>query len=57
MFVNKTLQKLETIVITKSVKEILFDGYDDILLKIAVDLNMTQLPSEKFAWFYGVSNN
>lgn len=52
--VNRALQRLEKIVITKTVQELLFDGYDDILLKVAVDLNLTKIPYDKFAWFYKV---
>lgn len=52
---NQLLKRLETKVITKTVLQLLFDGYNDTLLDIAVRLNMTEIPFNKFAWFYGVS--
>ena len=55
MAINAALRNLEKIAITKSVKEILFDGYSDLLLKLAVELNYTKIPFEKFAWFYEVN--
>ncbi|EFN76142.1 Protein croquemort [Harpegnathos saltator] len=42
----------EQIVITKSVGALIFDGYNDTLLRIAKKLNATTLPYTKFAWFY-----
>ncbi|XP_054003182.1 protein croquemort-like [Hylaeus anthracinus] len=43
----------EKLVITKTVNELLFEGYDDTMLKIARKLNVTKIPMDKFAWFYG----
>lgn len=45
----------ESLVVTKSVSALLFDGYNDTLLNIAKKLNATSLPYTKFAWFYEVS--
>ncbi|XP_014485901.1 PREDICTED: protein croquemort-like [Dinoponera quadriceps] len=42
----------EQIVLTKSVNALLFDGFNDTLLRIAKKLNATTLPYTKFAWFY-----
>lgn len=49
--------KGEKIYIQKSVREILFDGYDDPLIDIALKLNMSSLnlPFTKFGWFVDVS--
>lgn len=47
----------ETLTVTKTAGEILFDGYEDNVLKVARALNITVgLPGDKFGWFYGVSN-
>ncbi|XP_051170165.1 protein croquemort-like isoform X2 [Leptopilina boulardi] len=43
----------ENVVITKSVSQLIFDGYEDKLLEIARKLNITTLPYDKFGWFYG----
>ncbi|XP_012270483.1 protein croquemort isoform X2 [Orussus abietinus] len=56
-FVRSVLDKVmtslgERLVITKTVRELLFDGYDDKLLRIAAKLNMTGIPMKKFGWFY-----
>ncbi|XP_072760757.1 protein croquemort isoform X1 [Anoplolepis gracilipes] len=42
----------ETLILTKSVNELLFEGYNDTLLKIAKKMNATGLPYTKFGWFY-----
>ncbi|KAG7213896.1 hypothetical protein KM043_003100 [Ampulex compressa] len=43
----------ENLVTTKTVKELLFDGYTDNMLVIAKKLNRSMLPYTKFGWFYG----
>ncbi|KAJ8669368.1 hypothetical protein QAD02_000627 [Eretmocerus hayati] len=48
---NNLLKYSEKITITKTVKQLLFDGYDDILLDLAAKVKF-DLPFEKFAWFY-----
>lgn len=45
----------EPIILTKSVSALLFEGYDDTLLRIAKKLNATTIPYVKFGWFYAVS--
>lgn len=47
----------EKLTLTKSVNELLFEGYDDILLQIARKMNATSIPYSKFGWFYAVSIN
>lgn len=51
--------KGEKIYIQKSVREILFDGYDDPLIDIASKLNISSLnlPFTKFAWFVDRNNS
>lgn len=46
----------QQLVITKTVNELLFEGYDDVMLKIARKLNLTKIPMDKFGWFYEVSS-
>lgn len=55
--IDKVLSRMEQIAITKTVNELLFTGYDDLLLKLAVELKLTDLPYEKFAFFYAVNIN
>lgn len=45
----------QQLIITKSVNELLFEGYEDTMLKIAQKINFTEIPFTKFAWFYGVN--
>ncbi|XP_034173677.1 protein croquemort [Osmia lignaria lignaria] len=42
----------QKLIITKTVNELLFEGYDDKLLDIARRLNMTEIPFNKFGWFF-----
>lgn len=42
---------------TKTVGEVLFDGYKDELLVIAKKLNFTNIPFTKFGWFYERNNS
>lgn len=48
----------ETLVVTKTARELLFEGYTDEFLEFALRLNisMFDIPFDKFGWFYGVSN-
>ncbi|XP_033312936.1 protein croquemort-like isoform X1 [Bombus bifarius] len=43
----------QQLIITKSVNELLFEGYEDTMLKIAQKINFTEIPFTRFAWFYG----
>lgn len=45
----------ERLVTKHTVAELLFDGYNDTLLEIAFKNNVSQLPYDKFGWFYSVS--
>ena len=43
--------------ITRTAGQLLFDGYDDILLTMAdMFASKTDRPMDKFAWFYKVLN-
>lgn len=50
-------EKKEKIFITKSARELLFDGYEDELLDLFKELNVTSIniPFKKFGWFVEVS--
>lgn len=53
------VDKGETLYLHKNVRELLFDGYDDRLIDIALKLNISgiNLPFTKFGWFAEVSTN
>lgn len=56
--VNILLKEKEgSLVSTHTANELLFEGYNDPLLKLAKKLNISGLniPFDKFGWFYGVS--
>ncbi|XP_029178350.1 protein croquemort-like [Nylanderia fulva] len=42
----------EKLVLTKSVNELIFEGFNDTLLDIAKKMKATELPYSKFGWFY-----
>ncbi|KAF7270551.1 hypothetical protein GWI33_016506 [Rhynchophorus ferrugineus] len=46
-------EKNENIAVTKTIGDLLFNGYDDPLINIAMKLNMSKihLPFKKFGWF------
>ncbi|XP_076672341.1 protein croquemort isoform X2 [Andrena cerasifolii] len=51
---NRVMKSIgQKLVITKTVNELLFEGYNDTMLLIARKLKLTQIPMNKFAWFYG----
>lgn len=49
--------KQEKLFITKSARELLFDGYEDELLDLFKELNVSSIniPFKKFGWFVEVS--
>ncbi|XP_012526163.1 protein croquemort isoform X1 [Monomorium pharaonis] len=56
-FVRKLVDEVmvslgEKLVLTKNVKTLIFDGYNDTLLNIALKMKVTKIPYSKFAWFY-----
>lgn len=44
--------------VTKSAGELLFDGYQDDMIDVAIDMAKTDssifVPYDRFGWFYGV---
>lgn len=42
----------EDLTVTKSVRQLLFDGYDDKLLTLATKTKLVHVPYDKFGWFY-----
>lgn len=42
----------EHLTVTKSVRELLFDGYDDKLLDLVKRTKIFKVPYDKFGWFY-----
>lgn len=56
--VNKLLiKKGGTLTATKKVREVLFDGYEDPLLAFLKKLNISNIPFNKFGWFFGRNNS
>lgn len=54
-FANKIIQSLgRGLTMTKTIRELLFDGYDDKLLVMAKKFNISIIPFTKFGWFYQV---
>ncbi|XP_011268792.1 protein croquemort isoform X3 [Camponotus floridanus] len=52
--INSLMMRLgEKLTLTKSVNELLFEGYNDTLLEIAKKMKTTNMPFSKFGWFYG----
>ncbi|XP_043671985.1 protein croquemort isoform X2 [Vespula pensylvanica] len=55
---NKLIMSLgRGLTMTKSVGELLFDGYKDELLVIAKKFNISIIPFTKFGWFYERNNS
>lgn len=51
----------QLVYVTKSAQELLFDGYQDDLIDIAIEFSRTDKtvptpPYDRFGWFYTVSN-
>lgn len=44
----------ENLTVTKTVRELLFDGYEDRMLQWATKMNKSLVPFDKFGWFYEV---
>lgn len=47
----------QKLVITKTVNELLFEGFEDQMLRIAKKINFTKIPWNKFGWFYDRNGN
>ncbi|KAL1509743.1 hypothetical protein ABEB36_004434 [Hypothenemus hampei] len=52
-------EKGETLAIKKTIRELIFDGYDDALIDIAEKLNISgiNIPFKKFGWFVERNNS
>ena len=57
IIVDTLVNDLEPLYVTKTVGELLFEGYEDELLNITAKLNVSQfsVPFDKFGYFYPVS--
>lgn len=58
--VSVLLKVEESFAVKKSVRELLFDGYEDPILNIASELKKItniSIPFDKFGWFYAVSTH
>ncbi|CAL7934544.1 unnamed protein product [Xylocopa violacea] len=52
--VDRIMRSIEQkLIVTKTVNELLFEGFNDAMLNIVRELNMTKIPMKRFAWFYG----
>ncbi|XP_018327456.1 protein croquemort isoform X2 [Agrilus planipennis] len=55
--VNRFLKVMnESLIVTRSARQLLFEGYNDPLLDFASSLNIS-IPFNKFGWFYGRNNS
>jgi hypothetical protein len=54
--VDALVKSLEPMFVTKTVGQLMFEGYEDELLNITARLNISdfQVPFDKFGWFYPV---
>ncbi|XP_043269958.1 protein croquemort-like isoform X2 [Venturia canescens] len=58
MLINSGMRAAhENLTVTKTVEELLFNGYDDRMLKWATKLNKSLVPFDKFGWFYQRNNS
>lgn len=59
MGLNLILMGRAQVTVTKSVRELLFDGYDDPLLDLIREANLpnVNLPFDRFGWFYARNNS
>lgn len=59
LIVNRLLQMKGSLVLTKTVGELLFDGYDDPILSLLKKLHLPQfkVPFSKFGWFSERNNS
>jgi hypothetical protein len=56
IIVDTLVKNLEPLFVTKTVGQLMFDGYEDELLNLTAALNVSEfhIPFEKFGWFYPV---
>lgn len=56
IIVDTLVKNLEPLFVTKTVGQLMFEGYEDELLNITATLNVSEfhVPFDKFGWFYPV---
>lgn len=56
LIVDRLVENVETLFVTKTVGQLLYEGYEDDLLNLTATLNVSdfQVPFDKFGWFYPV---
>lgn len=59
IIVDTLVRSMEPMFVTKTVSQLMFEGYEDELLNITAKLNISdfQVPMDKFGWFYPVCKN
>ncbi|XP_023716223.1 protein croquemort isoform X2 [Cryptotermes secundus] len=59
IIVDTLVKNLEPLFVTKTVGQLMFEGYEDELLNITAALNVSefQVPMDKFGWFYPRNNS
>ena len=56
MVVDALVRTVERLFVTKTVGQLMFEGYEDELLNITAKMNISdfQVPFDKFGWYYPV---
>jgi hypothetical protein len=56
IIVDTLVKNLEPLFVTKTVSQLMFEGYEDELLNITAALNVSEfrVPLDKFGWYYPV---
>jgi hypothetical protein len=56
IIVDALVKSMEPLFVTKTVGQLMFEGYEDELLNITASLNVSdfKVPFDKFGWFYPV---
>lgn len=59
LIVDRLVENVETLFVTKTVGQLLYEGYEDDLLNLTATLNVSdfQVPFDKFGWFYPRNNS
>lgn len=57
--VDRLVENVEPLFVTKTVGQLMFEGYEDDLLNLTATLNVSdfQVPFDKFGWFYPRNNS
>jgi hypothetical protein len=56
IIVDSLVKSVEPMFVTKTVGQLMFDGYEDELLNITAKLNVSEfkVPFDRFGWYYPV---